>query len=153
MISGFFNKRREKKQVTVARNKQLGGINNFPLDDEWKASDKKKVELEELTSLLVDLIDNHDFEVMRSWGAGLPKDCYLRRISDSTEMRLEASVDVTGQNHDRVGRISIGLDWSYDGIYDDRKDKYVGEIDEAKECTLKAANKLLPEILSKFENL
>ena len=153
MILGFFNKRKEKKQAIIDRKKKLQRIDVFPLGDEWKASDKKKLELQELISFLIDLVDNHDFIVKRSWGRGLPKDCYLRRDYGNAEISLETYVDVSGQNHDRVGKISLGLEWNFEGVYNEKKDTYVGEIDKSKECSLKVAKKILPEIIQKFEEL
>lgn len=144
MFKNFLKNRKSNAEATKLRNQRLNGIHKFPLGEEWKASPKKLEELATLTSFFTRLVEEENFNVRKTWGLGLPKDATLELVSENGFVSIQCYVDEAGQNYDRVGKISLELEWSYAGLYDSEKDEYIGEFETYKSGSLKKTLELVP---------
>ena len=159
MFKEYFAKRRQARILRRERLKRLNNIDEISFDDETQVSPKKAEEIKELINWLVELVDDHGFHVDETWSIDTrhrnawstnqcPNGATLENDFDSGAITINVEIDITGQMFDRVGKISIGVNWAFYGTcIDEDEDIYVGAFEKEKTCTLHAAKKLLPKIL------
>lgn len=109
---------------------------DFRVDfEDTKLSSKKREEVQGLLYWMRDLIKDHSFHKLNDFGTSAPWEARIEKEFSDDSLWITPLIDISGQNYDRVGKITISIGWRY-------------QDEEWPELTLRKAMEKVENILS-----